>query len=412
MSEEPALLVCTVGGSPEPILTALKARRWDHVVFVCTPESDGAAGSVALIESSAAGGPPIPQSAGLAAGGWEVFIVPPDDPDIAFARLVAKMAALRRERPAAHIVADFTGGTKSMSAALTLAALDTGAALQLVAGRRADLVKVLDRSERAVAVHTTRIAAAREFERLAAGWGGFAYREAAAGFERLWAALKAEGLPREELSRYTRAKELSEAFAAWDCFDHKKAAGGLGKNMYQGLAIAGRCDWFETATLLARGQNAPWGALHLRDLWRNAQRCAARGRYDDAVARLYRLWEAIAQWLLRVDCGIDTAVVEIGLKKSWDLYLHLRPGGAAADFWQRGGDEKGKDKEIDRLGRDRLSIRNRSILAHGWDPVTENDWKKLSQWTETGLLDVLAREAERLGERHELPQLPTALPEL
>ena len=60
----------------------------------------------------------------------------------------------------------------------------------------------------------------------------------------------------------------------------------------------------------------------------------------------------------------------------------------------------------------RLSLRNQSILAHGWNTISESGWKTLSGWTKTGLLDVLASEAERLGEPHELPQLPTALPAL
>jgi CRISPR-associated protein (TIGR02710 family) len=291
MGEQRGILVCTVGGSHQPILTALKARAWDHVVFVCTRPAEGIAGSAAMIEEAVDGGPPIPVMAGLDPGRFEVVIVPPDDPDAAFARLQDKLRALGRERPGLPIVCDFTGGTKSMSAALILAALGCDLPLQLVTGRRADLVKVLDRSEHAVAVNTERIAGAREFERLAAGWGRFAYQEAAQGFERLRDDLRAAGLPRDELSRFNRAHELSAAFAAWDCFDHKKAAGCLQKKLYRDLEIGGRSDWFELASLLARGQGSPWGALHLTDLWRNAERCAARGRWDDAVARLYRLWE-------------------------------------------------------------------------------------------------------------------------
>jgi hypothetical protein len=75
--------------------------------------------------------------------------------------------------------------------------------------------------------------------------------------------------------------------------------------------------------------------------------------------------------------------------------------------------QKGEDgrTQWERLN-ERLRIRNYSILAHGGDRVSRDGWNTLSQWTETGLLDVLAREAERLGEPHELPQLPTALPRL
>jgi CRISPR-associated protein (TIGR02710 family) len=417
MTEENAILVCTVGGSHQPILTALKARSWNRVVFVCTPETEDGRGSATMVEKAveipasiarpAEKFEAIPIQAGLVDGHWETLEVPADDPDRAFQTIVERLRALARD--GGHIVADYTGGTKSMSAALFLAALDAGAELQLVTGRRSDLVRVLDLTEREIAIGTRRVSVAREFERLAAGWSRFAYQEVAESFDRLWNELKAEGLPREELRPFTRAKELSAAFAAWDRFDHNAAAGGLRKGTYKSLEIDGRSDWYDLAAGLARGQNEPWGALQLRDLWHNAQRCAARGRHDDAVARLYRLWEAMAQWLLRVDCRIDTAVVEIGLEKSWDLYRHLRPDGAAAAFWQQTGDAGRSER--DRL-REKLRIRNHSIWAHGWDPVFEKGWKTLSDWTETGLLLVLACEAERLGERHELPQLPTQLPPL
>jgi hypothetical protein len=315
MTDEHAILVCTVGGSHQPILTALRAHPWKHVVFVCTPETEDGRGSVTMVQKAVEIAPAearpaqlletIPVQAGLEDGAWEILEIPPDDPDRAFTALADKLRAFARGGE--RVVADYTGGTKSMSAALFLAALEAGAELQLVTGRRGDLIRVLDLSEREIAIGTRRVAAAREFERLAAGWSRFAYQEAAEGFDRLWRELKEKGWSREELRRLTRAKELSEAFAAWDCFDHKRAAGGLAKGIYKGLAIGGRSDWSDLAASLARGQDSPWGALQLRDLWHNAQRCAARGRYDDAVARLYRLWEAIAQWLLREDsyrhCG-------------------------------------------------------------------------------------------------------------
>jgi CRISPR-associated protein (TIGR02710 family) len=351
----------------------------------------------------------IPVQAGLDPTRWEIIEVPPDEPDRAFSRLVDHLRPLTRD--GASLVADYTGGTKSMSAALFLAALDVGAQLQLVSGTRTDLVRVADLTERETVVATERLLFAREYGRLASGWSRFAYQESAEGFAGLWSDLKQKGWSRDELRRVTRAKELSEAFAAWDRFDHKRAATGLTKAIYKSLEVGGQSDWGELAAALAASQDAPSGALHLRDLWHNAQRCAARGRYDDAVARLYRLWEAMAQWLLRVDFRIDTAVIKTGLRKSWDLYLHLRPGGAAGSFWHQPaqlGDKNGREIELLDL---RLSTRNQSILAHGWSPVSLAGWRSLAQWTETGLLDVLAREAERLGERHELPQLPTMLPE-
>jgi CRISPR-associated protein (TIGR02710 family) len=408
------ILVCTVGGSPQPILTALRLRRWDRVVFVCSAQTPASRSSVAMITDAVeilASEPrpaqrlePIPVQAGLAPERWEILEVPPDDPDVAFGKMTTTLARLRRD--GATIVADYTGGTKSMSAALFLAALEVGAELQLVTGQRADLIRVADLTERETAIQTLRVAAAREFERLAAGWQRFGYQEAAEGYERLRNDLKGSGLARDELARFNRAQELSAAFAAWDAFDHKASASRLKKNLYKNLDIGGRADWFDLASALARGQDKPWGALHLTDLWHNAKRCAARGRYDDATARLYRFWEAMAQWLLRVEYRIDTGVIQTGLRKSWELYLHLRADGAAASFWRRVTEDK--RSELDRLN-ERLVIRNKSILAHGWNTITRAGWDSLSKWTEEGLLQVLACEAQRLGEPYELPQLPTTL---
>ena len=37
----PKFLLCTVGGSHEPVLTAIRALDPDHVVFVCTGRDPG-----------------------------------------------------------------------------------------------------------------------------------------------------------------------------------------------------------------------------------------------------------------------------------------------------------------------------------------------------------------------------------
>ena len=437
MDDENAILVCTVGGSHQPILTALQARAWDRVVFVCTAETERSRGSVAMVEREIVVTrstqapmetlPPLPVLAGLDRDCWEVLEVPADDPDAIFAALLPRLRALARDHAGARIVGDFTGGTKSMSAGLTLAAIEAGLALQLVTGERDDLVRVRDLTQVPVALETRRIAVERTRRILAEGWGRFAYQETAEGFSQLRSELKEEGWGRSELSPLTRAWELSKAFAAWDRFDHKPAASDLRK--YRAVVIGGRTDWHSLALTLAERPQDRWTALALADLWANAQRCAARGRYDDAIGRWYRLCEGIAQWLLWADFKIATASVpverlpddiragveidngaaKLGLRRAWELYMRLRPESELAAFAQKpAGDGK---NEFDWLN-DNLQRRNQSLLAHGFRPVSADDWNKVSRWAEDGLLDMLAREAERVGEPHELPQLPTALPAL
>lgn len=155
--------------------------------------------------------------------------------------------------------------------------------------------------------------------------------------------------------------------------------------------------------------------MRLFDLWRNAQRRAARGRYDDAVARIYRLLEWIAQWLLRSKCNIDTADIppewapagieltlnregkhQAGLFAAWGLVGH-RGGGPAAEF------VNANYKKL----LDHIKVRNQSILAHGFTPVTESGWNALATWFDEAVIPMLEQEAALAGVRFTPPQLPS-----
>ncbi len=84
----PRILVCTVGGSDQPIVTALRAAAWDHVVFVCTDASITMV-TERVAEPARNAAPattrlPIPAQADLAAA-WSTLITPADDPDGVYA---------------------------------------------------------------------------------------------------------------------------------------------------------------------------------------------------------------------------------------------------------------------------------------------------------------------------------------
>ena len=101
--------------------------------------------------------------------------------------------------PGARFVADYTGGTKTMTAALVCAALQSDdVELQLVSGARRDLVGVVDGTERAMAPYL-------------AAWKRYAYQEAAAGLERIRVAADAP-----DRQRLNLALVLSRALARWD----------------------------------------------------------------------------------------------------------------------------------------------------------------------------------------------------
>jgi CRISPR-associated protein (TIGR02710 family) len=144
----------------------------------------------------------------------------------------------------------------------------------------------------------------------------------------------------------------------------------------------------------------------VEDLLANAERCAHRGRYDDAVARLYRATELLAQIRLRRVYDIQTgdvwldspaiaecpAALEL-LEKARAQAVPLSEGSRGADtrdrqvkigLWQAYsllgalGDPLGEHFLADsRHLKGFLEMRHRSILAHGLDPVTRGQWEDL-----------------------------------
>ena len=128
------LLICTVGGSPEPIVAALKHWRPSRVLFVPSkqsrPEVEAKILPLALQEGFA-----------LEIGCYD-FIELPDPQD--FTACVRKMRDLAPEvsrwlarGPDYAVVVDYTGGTKTMSAALALQAHPWGCRFAYVGGSEA-----------------------------------------------------------------------------------------------------------------------------------------------------------------------------------------------------------------------------------------------------------------------------------
>lgn len=432
------ILVCTVGGSDEPIVTAIRSDRWDSVVFVCTESSvemitqgvNLAAGRpLATPRPPPKPKPPIPQQAGLDPACWTTRIVPPDDPDAAYAELIGLLDQLKTQHPHAEVSVDFTGGTKSMSAGAVLAATSrAGTGLQVTTGQRNDLVRVVDGTQQAVRLGTDRILIERQIELLRATWSQYGYQEAAQGFEELAKfAREKPGVSAQQQGRLKFWAALGRAFAAWDRFDRRQAAAQF--THPRRIATSEIVQLADLADSLKNLATTSPSSLVLFDLLRNAQRCLARGRYDDAVARCYRLWEMTAQWLLQAEAGILTGDIDpnivpanllagmapkangryqIGSAKAWALYRFLLPDREATRFWDEVGEGgKSNTERYEDLGR----IRNDSILAHGVAQIDERKGKKVLDWTAGPFMTMVREVASRLGQPTDTPQLPTDLPE-
>lgn len=428
------VLVCTVGGSPEPIVKAIEKRRPDRVVFLCTGPSGRNPGSRVQIEGPVpppapsrpqpADPRPIPERAGLARGSFDIVEVPADDPDAVFWRCRQLLRELRAD-PAwkdAQVWVDYTGGTKSMTAGLLAAAigLDEATRPQLVTGERADLVQVRGGTERTVEVPVDAMLADRVLAQAEALWGKFAYAAAAALLEPLARSLAVADRAPEDLRRLvSSALRASELLAAWDRLDHATALQLLRDHRLGSTGLLRPYDQ-PLRKLAHADKRLP---LLLLDLWHNAMRRAARGEFDDALARCYRLVEATAQHLLQTRFEIDTGRLEpsrfldrlpekeradwqgrkvAGLLDAWRLFMKLDPEHPAASALDRG---RADGKPLAQLD-DWLRRRNYSLFAHGFDPVGRDGWEEVRRWMERYWLDAIW---PHLDGRDELKQLPTSL---
>lgn len=425
MTAPTTILICTVGGSHEPILRTIQQLCPEFVCFVCSDRDPATGRPGSRRQISGKGNvikahpddetetlPSIPVQINLDEDRYEVVVVPADDLDAAFTAIRDSLQRLLQRSPDPHIVADYTGGTKTMTAALVTAVLESDRVdLRLVTGARSDLGHVVSGSEESMSVVVERIRLERQTAPFLAAWSRHAYDEAENG-------LRCLSLPSNQKLRgwLVRARDLSAAFAAWDRFEHASAlrlldlyrpviASELGSHLQALGLITGGADRCEPARIL--------------DLARNAERRAAQGRYDDAVGRLYRVLEWTAQWLLRTRCGIDTADVPAGrlppglsvsagadgkrpagLHTAWRLVGALLPGTPAGEFFAR---------EESKL-QNHLQARNASILAHGFTPVTAAAWGEFSTWFEAAYVPALEAEARRAGVRTRPPQLPIRFP--
>jgi CRISPR-associated protein (TIGR02710 family) len=417
-----AVLIATVGGSHQPIVTAIRETAPVFVCFLCTDRDPGTGRPGSRVQIEGKGSvikahkcepaptlPNIPAQCGLAPERCEVEIVPADDLDGIVSAAAGAIARLRERFPTAHVVADYTGGTKTMTAGLVMAALERDdVELRFVTGARGDLTTVVDGTQHSTAATADGVRLRRAMAPYLNAWARYGYAEAAQGLARVFTPSDA-GL-RAELQI---ARDLSAAFDAWDRFDHATALALL--HVYRSRIGARAGSHLQFLEWLTAGSDDPRAEpARLLDLWRNAERRAAQGRFDDAVARVYRLIEWTAQWLLRDVAAIDTSDVaqdelpahidlspnrdgkrQAGLLAAWDLVAHHL----------QGAPRRFATEERSRL-LDRIGSRNRSILAHGRTAIGAGEWERFQGWLETAFLPVLREAAAERGLRALPPQLP------
>lgn len=392
------LLICSVGGTPDPVVKSLLHWRPARVIFIPSNQTRAHVDAVLRAFAEAAGDP-------LSPGQYTVKPVPDAE------NLLSGVAALRtldsevadwltRDGADFRVVVDFTAGTKCMTATLALVARRWPCQFSYVGGQQRTKggVGVVETGTERV-VYSAKPWDALGYQAVEDAVTVFNHGGYAAAAHLLDGAVKNAGKP-EVKRELATLKAVIDAYAAWDRFAHRKAehhfADAL-KNRNDLAAIFPH----EASALLTRLQQHRDRVAKLTelneptvewvvDLMDNARRRAAEQRFDDAVARLYRACEALAQVRLRENHDIpDTKAVSLAqlpdvLRTEWAN--RGRDNGCFAIGLQDAyrllkerGDELGR--KFFELGladeESPLAARNQSILAHGFEPVNETVYKKL-----------------------------------
>ena len=368
------VLILSVGQTIEPLEFALAEHTPQGVVFVASQGTQAVAGELV-------------RRYGNSLRFHTLLLDDPEDLGEVFRKgREALQKALEWE--ARTIVADITGGTKTMSAGLVLALTGQGVTFSYVGGEQRDQMgRVKSGSERLrVLEDPTFRYGLREWEGFRRAWNQCDYRAA----QDFLSELLARPLSPSERRFYQHLQGITEGLLAWDLFRHEEARAKLKEHLEPALGIAeawGHGAKVRVLQALQEGQGRleqickrkgkPTFAL-LADLLANAERRAARGRYDDALARLYRAVELAAEADLFERTGIELRVAATypqplqdlagrktpGLKEALGLAFEIdtRLGHTGTLAQRLYGDYSSKLQGL-------LQQRHSSILAHGVKPV-------------------------------------------
>jgi len=398
------VLIVTVGGSDVPVVKAIRDTKPGKVIFICSEDS----AKVIENEHKAVDKdlPPIIEQAEIKNNNisYEIFIVPADN--IFVCMETASKIIETNINEGNQVFVDYTGGTKSMSAGLVAAALEfPDCTLRIVAGVRENLIKVKDGTERSkIYGQESNIAYfKRQIKILVELIEKHDYQGGEEVLNQLLATIPLNDPELEQ--NVTKLLTIIRALMLWDKFLYEDARRILASykedvfvaNLYNNLSmVAAQLKNIEDLKrYLEQGVDQPKPIPQMYypvyDLLRNAERKAIRRDYDDAIARIYRALEMYSQiTLLSLKPPINPdnvqlelipeelknyysgkldqdGKIKVALKDGYDLLAKLKhPIGKVWEAYE--------NKLLNVLTK-----RNYSFLAHGIQPLSENDYNAVKE---------------------------------
>ena len=297
-----------------------------------------------------------------------------------------------------QIVADYTGGAKTMSVALAMAGIDYDIPLYVTTStNRENLIRV-ECGEATERARTASITVERKIEQfLPLLLQQYNYSGAIAELKNL---LQSAELPTESRQRIRELKDCCSGFDAWNRCNHNQAWQLLQPYMKRqeicdlGIflkRVMGSRAAIDEKFTTTSGIN-DHGYEIVEDLLLNAERRASQELYDDAAGRLYRALELLAQIRLLQAYKIKTGDVDIQKLPEFLREKYLDPAISSKDGKIQLPLTKSYvllsellDQPLGNLYQQQaakiqnaLPICNYSLLAHGFEPVTKENYQKFS----------------------------------
>ena len=419
-SSQRKILIVTVGGSCAPIVNCIgNPPRYDFVYFICSTGRGEASSEIQVdgqgkpCKAQDKEDPSIVAQTGLKREAYEKVTFDAsteiDDISILYAKLKEFSRELQDKFPGVKVTANYTGGTKSMSAALVLIAIECEWELQFNVGRRQN-VKQITTGDVPVPIATDTIQTDRNLRLYEEAFKTYNYEMARTV---AYDTLSSYNLTTTQRNEWIELMNLAVGFNKWDSFFYGEA--------WDTLRLVGqRASGFLPFLKPLLPDQAASKFPVVLDLLLNAQRRCAQGRYDDGTARLYRALELFAQARLMEHYGLSTGALDIqddkipvefkekfchqvdedgkfqvGLTNAYELLLAL-------------GDPVGSlyEKRRSRI-LNHLKIRNHSFLAHGFEPIGREGFNEMY-----GVVHSFIKESIEEGgiKLRWPPQLPDSLP--
>ncbi len=298
-----------------------------------------------------------------------------------------------------EVIVDYTGGTKNMSVALTLAAITHGFLFSYVGGgerTKNGVGIVVDGQEKVFSsINPWDFFAIEERKKVALLFNQCQYRAA----KNLMGGLSEKSVRYRAL--FKKVTLLLDGYYLWDLFRHAEARDRFDRARIEEIAETDDCQLreFATKTLQLRpiletlaSNNTDSYNLKIYDLYANAERRFKEGKTDDAILRLYRVTEMIAQERLLKSYDINTSDVDKAKVpdaiKDELLNKYLDPNDSKIKIPQEAayrllkelGDPVGLSFEENiRFFRKIQQARNYSYLAHGFNSSGEKTYESFRE---------------------------------